>query len=265
MGKFIDMTGWVMSEHGVPDSRLTVIQRAEDYRYANGKMKVRWLVECNCPKHTRFIVCGTDIRTGKIKSCGCYNLDRIVNFNTVNKKKYNTYDLSGEYGVGWTSNTNTEFYFDLKNYDKIKDICWCDYYDNSNIHSIAGWNSELNKTVKMHQHLGFKNYDHIDHNELNNLESNLRQCSSSQNAMNRIVRTDNTTGFIGVYVDKKTNKWFSKINTDIGKDKVVYRGDSKEEAIRARLEAEAQYYGEFAPQRHLFDQYGIEIPEQEEA
>ena len=28
MGKFIDMTGWVMKEHGIPDSRLTVIRRA---------------------------------------------------------------------------------------------------------------------------------------------------------------------------------------------------------------------------------------------
>ena len=33
-------------------------------------------------------------------------------------KKSNIYDLSGEYGVGWTSNTNEEFYFDLEDYDK---------------------------------------------------------------------------------------------------------------------------------------------------
>ena len=31
----------------------------------------------------------------------------------------------------------------------------------------------------------------------------------------------------------------------------------KEDAIKTRLEAEAKYYGEFAPQRHLFEQYGI--------
>jgi hypothetical protein len=28
MGKFIDMTGWKMSEHGIPDSRITVIDKA---------------------------------------------------------------------------------------------------------------------------------------------------------------------------------------------------------------------------------------------
>lgn len=33
---------------------------------------------------------------------------------------------------------------------------------------------------------------------------------------------------------------------------------NKEDAIRARLRAERQYFGEFAPQRHLFEEYGIE-------
>lgn len=27
MRKLIDMTGWIMKEHGVPDSRLTVLER----------------------------------------------------------------------------------------------------------------------------------------------------------------------------------------------------------------------------------------------
>ena len=31
-----------------------------------------------------------------------------------------------------------------------------------------------------------------------------------------------------------------------------------EEAVKARLEGEKKYFGEFAPQRHLFAQYGIE-------
>ena len=30
MSKFIDMTEWIMSEHGVPDSKLTVVGRADD-------------------------------------------------------------------------------------------------------------------------------------------------------------------------------------------------------------------------------------------
>jgi hypothetical protein len=32
---------------------------------------------------------------------------------------------------------------------------------------------------------------------------------------------------------------------------------NKKDAIVARLQAEAKYYGEFAPQQHLYEQYGI--------
>ena len=32
-----DMTGWKMWEHGVPDSRLTVLKQAEDYVDSRGK------------------------------------------------------------------------------------------------------------------------------------------------------------------------------------------------------------------------------------
>lgn len=33
--------------------------------------------------------------------------------------------------------------------------------------------------------------------------------------------------------------------------------NEKKDAIIARLKAEKQYYGEFAPQKHLYQEYGI--------
>ena len=47
-----DMTGWVMAEHGVPDSRWIVIEQAEDYITPSGHHVAQWLCECNCEKHT---------------------------------------------------------------------------------------------------------------------------------------------------------------------------------------------------------------------
>lgn len=116
----IDMTGWVMAEHGVADSKLTVITRAEDYITPSGKAIPQWLCECSCPEHNRIIVSGTSIKNGHTKSCGCLRIEKFID----RTKQYNKYDLSGEYGIGWTSNTNEEFYFDLEDYDKIKDYCW---------------------------------------------------------------------------------------------------------------------------------------------
>jgi hypothetical protein len=43
MGSFIDMTGWIMKEHGIPESRLTVIKRVE-----NRDKHTFWLCKCEC-------------------------------------------------------------------------------------------------------------------------------------------------------------------------------------------------------------------------
>ena len=56
--------------------------------------------------------------------------------------------------------------------------------------------------------------------------------------------------------DKNNNKWMSSIEFN---KKYIYLGRFivKDDAIIARLKAEKKYYGEFAPQRHLFEEYGI--------
>lgn len=110
--------------------------------------------------------------------------------------------------------------------------------------------------IKMHTLLGCKGYDHEDRNELNNRKSNLRKCTASENARNRSIQKNNKSGFIGVRFDKKTKKWFASVMLNYVVIRLGYFID-KEAAIKARLQAEAQYYGKFAPQRHLFEQYGI--------
>ena len=86
-----DMTGWKMWEHGVPDSRLTVIRQTEDYIKPNGKHEAKWLCECSCENHTRIEAVGSHIRDGSTKSCGCLKAEKIIE----SCKKYNQYDLSG--------------------------------------------------------------------------------------------------------------------------------------------------------------------------
>lgn len=58
--KRIDMTGWIMKEHGVPDSLLTI----KSYQGNS-----QWLCLCECGKET--ITNGSRIRSGGVKSCGC--------------------------------------------------------------------------------------------------------------------------------------------------------------------------------------------------
>ena len=63
MGKFIDMTGWIMSEHGVNGSMLKVIGLAE--RINN---EITW--KCECMNDGNIVYLSTD-KVKKNKSCGC--------------------------------------------------------------------------------------------------------------------------------------------------------------------------------------------------
>jgi HNH endonuclease len=49
--------------------------------------------------------------------------------------------------------------------------------------------------------------DHEDRNKLNNLRSNLREITRTDNNLNRPLRKDNSTGVKGVYLDKKLERY----------------------------------------------------------
>ena len=249
-----DMTGWNMWEHGIPDSRLIVIEQIDDYISPKGIHEARYLCKCNCGSNKRIIAKASHIKSGNIMSCGCLQIERIQNTN----KKYNQYDLTGEYGIGYCSNTHSEFYFDLEDYNKIKDYCWCEIICQDGYHSLRSYDTNTHTHVRMHQILGYKGCDHIDRNPLNNKRNNLREATTTENAQNHSLRKDNHSGIIGVGWHKKHMKWQATININ-HKRKYLGIFINKEDAIRARLEAEAKYYGEFAPQQHLFKQYGITI------
>ncbi len=243
-----DMTDWIMSEHGVPDSRWMVIKRAEDRITKNGNKRAMWLCECSCEQHKQKIIAGTELRSGKSKSCGC--LLREI------KKKYNKYDLSKEFGIGWTSNTNKEFYFDINRYNEIKDICWCECIRHG-LHCLVGTDPKTNKLISMHIYLGYKKYDHINRNELDNRSCNLRPCTQQENVRNKSIRSDNTSGITGVDWSKRYKKWRARIFNNKKKEILIGLFNNLNDAIIARLKAEKEYYGEFAPQRDLFDKYNI--------
>lgn len=87
MSRFIDMTGWVMKEHGVKDSRWTVIEQSEDAVQPNGKHIKMWNCICECGKIES--VNGNNLRSGKSKSCGCLSIEIAKgNFGTGGVKKH---------------------------------------------------------------------------------------------------------------------------------------------------------------------------------
>lgn len=169
----------------------------------------------------------------------------------------NIYDLTKEYGIGYTSNTKEEFYFDLEDYDKIKGYCWSTIGRKSNNHiSICCKNK--NKTLYLHRViLDIENdlvVDHINRNTFDNRKENLRIYTKHQNLKNQSKPRNSNCDFMGVSFEK--GKYCARIGYN---KKKIHLGsfDNLEDAIIARLKAEKEYFGEFAPQKDLFEKYGI--------
>lgn len=238
---------------------LIVIKEAGFKEYKNKRYKdgialcPLWLCKCDCGNEC--IVRGNSLTSGNTLSCGCLQKEKAAKAGRDNKK-YNTYDLSGKYGIGYT-NKGEEFYFDLEDYDKIKGYCW------RKNHGYLEANDSNHKTIKMHRLLTDFKYEFIDHKNrkrYDNRKENLRPATKSENSQNQSKSNRNKTGFIGVNWRKRDGVWSAIIRVN-GKQKWLGQFQTKEEAIKARLEAELKYYKEFAPQRHLFEQYGIEVDE----
>ena len=231
--------------------RLRVLEQAEDYIDKNGRHFAQWKCECSCEPGKIVIKRGDLLKNGHTQSCGCIHKEIMTDICKT-KKKYNDYDLSGEYGIGWTSNTNKEFYFDLEDYDKIKDYCWYEH-EYGYLHT----NDPISKqNIKMHQLIFGKYPDHINRNRLDNRKSNLRSATSTENTQNRSKFKNNTSNVTGVTFQQEDEIWIASIGVN---KKRIYLGcfANKEDAIIARLRAEIKYFGDFAPQKHLFKQYGI--------
>jgi hypothetical protein len=79
--------------------------------------------------------------------------------------------------------------------------------------------------------------DHIDGDRQNNRWSNLRDATSSDNSRNSAMRSDNTSGVIGVVWHKRHRKWMA--GTSIG-GKYQFLGlfDDFDKAVAARKAAE---------------------------
>ena len=223
MGKFIDLTG-------LRFGRLTVMKRSNDYISPKGQHKIQWLCKCDCGNDV--IVSGSNLNNNSTVSCGCFLME--------NNKKYNQYDLNGEFGVGYTTK-GEEFYFDLEDYDKIKDYCW---YINKQGYVVTRNNKKI---IKFHR-IVFSQYsdvDHIKHKKYDNRKSQLRPVTDSQNMMNRIIGSNNKSGYKGVRWDRQRNKWCAYIS--INKTR-IYLGwfNELEDAVEERKKAEEKYFGEFS-------------------
>lgn len=239
--------------------KLLVLEQVEDYISPQGKHYSQWLCECSCSEKNKIVVPTNRLTCGITKSCGCLKKTRETNEAFVpNQYELNLEDEYGKYGVGYCKNSNLQFYFDMDDYDKIKNYSWrSEYMEQYHYTRVRAYSKEVRRYIQMHYIILGKNYDHIDRNALNNRKYNLRKATLQENAINRSIQRHNKSGVIGVYFENCTQKWRVYLESN-GRKMYFGRYANKEDAIKARLKAEKEYFKEFAPQQHLYEQYNIQ-------
>lgn len=236
---------------GMRFGRLTVLEEIPERR--NEKIVYKCICDCGNVKD----IVGASLKCGLTQSCGCFHLEQASIYNS----KVNEYDLSGDIGIVFASNTNNPFLFDLEDYPIVRNYCWMESRKDGYLYSH--YTKHPSKKIVFHRTvMGMPVYanagelvDHIDRNKYDNRKKNLRIVNNSQNSINSTIRADNKTGIIGV---EKTKS--GKFSVKITHNKIVDKlgtFSSFEDAVYTRLLAEKKYFGEFAPQKHLYSEYGI--------
>ena len=250
MAKTKDLTGQIFG-------RWKALYQIENAVNSRGWRKNMWMRECQCEKHTRKAVDAYHLINRYSQSCGCLRKESSKNNglklrgkDNLKNRRENTYDLSNEdYVIGYTQ-SGKEFYFDKEDFDLVSRYCW----DIDNSTGYAKTIDRANKTGKLYLHrlvMGCTKgdgiiIDHIDRNRIDCRKKNLRFVNDIQSAINKGIKSNNTSGKVGVSWSEDRNKWESYITVN---KKRLHLGmfDDFEEAEKVRMEAEEKYFGEYNP------------------
>lgn len=149
-------------------------------------------------------------------------------------------------------------YFDIEDWDKIKDYKWHIKKSYNTFYAGAAKRLQSNMHIQIIMHRvitecdSFKMVDHINGNGLDNRKDNLRTCTNAENSKNQLVRKNNTSGYKGVHWHKHRGKYNARIYVD-GTRKSLGYFDSKELAAKAYNNAAIKHYGGFAKLNILSD------------
>ncbi|MBO5969848.1 MAG: hypothetical protein J6S14_15280 [Clostridia bacterium] len=227
--------------------RLTTLRCVGTNKHRN-KM---W--ECICECGNKVVLSTGVLSTGNTKSCGClarehndklkemgvpYRFRKGQNLDE-GQTPINTYDLSGEFGVGYTPR-GEPFYFDKEDYDLIRPFLWYVKNDGYIITGTHDFKTSMHRMVMGCDDHGM-DVHHINHVVYDNRKSNLEICEHYQNIVASKTYSNNTSGRKGVHFDKARNKWCARLTIN-KKNYYLGRFDTFEEAVAARADAEQKYH-----------------------
>jgi hypothetical protein len=133
-----------------------------------------------------------------------------------------------------------------QDYAALAQYKWCAAKQGRSWYAVR---TEGNRQLRMHRVImnappGLV-VDHIDHNGLNNVPRNLRNCPQSQNARNQRPQEGCSSQYIGVTWLKRERKWWARLQKD-GHQQSLGLYDDEREAAKVRDTAAIAQHGEFA-------------------
>ena len=174
-----------------------------------------------------------------------YHYGKIKRYTTRDPNKFTFKDNICEIELyDKDGNIKAKAIIDKDDYEKCKNIKW----------GLQSGRCQYVKNVKagfLHHHIWGKKVqlDHINRNKLDCRKSNLREATCQQNAQNRGMMSNNTSGITGVRWSKRLQKWRAQIFIN-GKNKHLGLFHYKNDAIIARNNAVKKHFRTFG---HLMD------------
>ena len=156
-------------------------------------------VRCRCGKE--YCVQPYCLRGNEPKCRRCSNI--IKSRARLSAPEYN-FQIVGEAAIG-TLPSGDKFIIDVEDVPLVSKYRWYKKADQNYILNDTKENGRLVRRVRLHRFLmGLENddkriVDHINRNSMDCRKCNMRIATQSQNCLNKSIRSDNTTGFIGVH------------------------------------------------------------------